>query len=120
MIKTIISLFGSKIFSGIGFFTLIAAIFLNQHKIADLEKENQNLQFECDRYKLLCSDYEKKIKAQTELVRNTLEREKKAIEQETERKTILSGLKTEHRTNNTEIVDYETHKKVIYRLNRPL
>lgn len=101
---------------------LIMLIFLTLSqglKINTLKNENAKLKYEKEKYQTLFLDYENKLKAQTVLAEQAIQREQKALKNEKERKEIIKTIKTVQ-PNNKEIVDNETRKKVIARLNRSL
>lgn len=91
-------------------------------KINNLKNKNAELQYENEKYRALCLDYENKLKAQTALTEQAIKREQKAHKNESERKEIIKNIKPTKITvqNNKEIIDHETRKKVIARLNRSL
>lgn len=94
-------------------------VFLQGFKINTLKNENLRLQHENEKYQALTIDYKKKLKAQTALAEQAIQREQKAYKNEAERKEIIKNIKPA-KQNNKEIVDNETRKKVIARLNRSL
>ncbi len=99
---------------------LVSTLFFSQSKIARLEKENQALQIENTAYRERCADMKIKLQAQANLASKVLEREQEILSQEYERKKILKEAKQVRQSNTEEIIDNETRKKVIHRLNRPL
>lgn len=88
-------------------------------KINSLKNENIKLKNESEKNYALCLDLENKLKAQNILAEQAIQREQKALKNEKERKEIIKTIKTVQ-PNNKEIVDNETRKKVIARLNRSL
>lgn len=88
-------------------------------KINSLKNENIKLKNESEKNYVLCLDLENKLKAQNILAKQAIQREQKAFKNESERREIIKNIKPA-KPNKKEIIDHETRKKVIARLNRSL
>lgn len=88
-------------------------------KINTLKNENIKLKNESEKNYALCLDLENKLKAQSILAKQAIQREQKAFKNESERREIIKNIKPA-KPSRKEIIDHETRKKVIARLNRSL
>ena len=75
---------------------------------------------ERDEWKATAEAYQKNAVAQAENARTCLDREAKAARYATERAGIMHQAKPRPRPAQEEVVDDETHARVVDRLNRPL
>lgn len=116
MLKVLFSLLGEKKSWCI---LLVLLVLFQAMRIHNIKEENTKLLLENEKYQAICFDYENKLKAQTALAEQAIRREQKTRKNETERKEILKNIKPA-KQNNKEIIDHETRKKVISRLNRSL
>lgn len=116
MLKVFLSLAGEKKSWCILFVLLVLFQAMRMHS---LKTENQKLLLENEKYQELCLDFENKLKAQTALTESAIKREQKNLKNETERRQILKAAKPQEQKEK-EIIDHETRKKVIARLNRSL
>lgn len=98
---------------------LVLLVLFQAMRMHSIKAENQKLLLENEKYQELCLDFENKLKAQTALAESAIKREQKALQNETERKSILKAAKPQEQKEK-EIIDHETRKKVIARLNRSL
>lgn len=98
---------------------LIVLVLFQGMKINNLKNKNAELKYENEKYRTLTIDYENKLKAQAHLAEQAIMREQKSHKNEKERREILKNVQPAAQ-NKKEIIDHETRKKVIARLNRPL
>ena len=90
--------------------------------LLDTERLNHAVTQERDQWKATAEEYRKNAEAQAENARQCLDREAKATRNAAERAAIVKLAKPRPRTTEEKdkVVDDETRRRAVLRLNRPL